>query len=112
MSAWYVFSALGFYPVNPASDEYIVGTPLFEQVSIRLPSGASTGGEVANGKERRLEISAPEASTKPYIVSLKIDGKSINTPILKHSQIVKAARIDFEMSATPTSWGSRPIWET
>ncbi|KAI2714315.1 CAZyme family GH92 [Penicillium roqueforti] len=112
MSAWYVFSALGFYPVNPASDEYIVGTPFFEQVSIRLPSGANTGGEVANGRERRLEISAPGASTKPYIVSLKIDGRSINAPILKHSQIVNAARIDFEMSATPTSWGSRPIWET
>ncbi|KAJ5344695.1 Alpha-1-2-mannosidase [Penicillium brevicompactum] len=44
MSAWYVFSALGFYPVDPASDHYIVGTPFFEKVTIRLPAGVSTGG--------------------------------------------------------------------
>ncbi|KOS44550.1 hypothetical protein ACN38_g4547 [Penicillium nordicum] len=112
MSAWYVFSALGFYPVNPASDEYVVGTPFFEEVSIRISNEAKTGGAVANGRERRLEISAPGASTKPYIFGIKVDGKPINAPILKHNQIVHAARIEFEMSATPTSWGSRPLWET
>ncbi|KAJ5462239.1 hypothetical protein N7530_010444 [Penicillium desertorum] len=111
MSAWYVFSALGFYPVNPASDEYTVGTPFFEEVSIRLPIGASTGGDLASGIERTLNISAPGASTKPYVGSLKVDGKRINTPILKHSQLVHAARIEFEMSSTPTSWGT-PVWET
>ncbi|KAJ5521068.1 hypothetical protein N7463_001521 [Penicillium fimorum] len=112
MSAWYVFSALGFYPVNPASDEYIVGTPFFEEVSIRLPNGTSTGGQVTNGRERRLVISAPGAPTKPYIRSLKVDGRRINSPILKHSQLVNATRIEFEMSSTPTSWGNRPLWET
>ncbi|CAG8895542.1 unnamed protein product [Penicillium nalgiovense] len=111
MSAWYVFSALGFYPVNPASDEYIVGTPFFEEVSIRLPIGASTGGDLASGIDRTLKISAPGASTKPYVGSLKVDGKRINTPILKHSQLVHAASIGFEMSSTPASWGSRPLWE-
>ncbi|KAJ5371635.1 Alpha-1-2-mannosidase [Penicillium concentricum] len=112
MSAWYVFSALGFYPVNPASDEYIVGTPFFEEVSIQFPSGASTGGRAANDRERRLEIRAPGAPTKPYIRSLKVDGKRINPPNLKHSQLVNVARIGFEMRSTPTSWGSRPLWET
>ncbi|KAJ5953025.1 CAZyme family GH92 [Penicillium vulpinum] len=111
MSAWYVFSALGFYPVNSATDEYIIGTPFFEEVSIRLPSGANTGGEVANGRERMLEIRAPGASKKPYIANLKVDGKHINAPLLKHSQLVHAAKIEFEMSATPTSWGNRPLWE-
>ncbi|OGE50915.1 hypothetical protein PENARI_c015G00559 [Penicillium arizonense] len=110
MSAWYVFSALGFYPVNPASDEYIVGTPLFEHVSIRLPSGASTGGQVVNGKEQMLEIVAPGASTMPYIRSLKVDGKAVTSPVLKHGQIVHARKIEFEMSATPTSWGNLPLW--
>ncbi|KAJ5153657.1 uncharacterized protein N7500_009096 [Penicillium coprophilum] len=112
MSAWYVFSALGFYPVNPASDAYIVGTPFFEEVSIRLPSEARTGGKVANGRERTLIISAPGAPTKPYIGGLRVDGKRINVPTLKHSQVVNAARIEFEMSATPTSWGCRPLWES
>lgn len=111
MSAWYVFSALGFYPVNPASDEYIIGTPFFEEVSIRFPGGASRGGEVASARERTLVISAPGAPTKPYIQSLTIDGKKISAPLLKHAQIVQAARIEFEMSVTPTSWGNYPLWE-
>ncbi|CAG7944319.1 unnamed protein product [Penicillium salamii] len=108
MSAWYVFSALGFYPVDPASDEYIVGTPFFEEVSIRLPSGVSTGG--VGGQERTLEIRAPGATTNPYVRGLKVDGKSIKAPVLKHGQIVRAGKIEFEMSATPGSWGSRPFW--
>ncbi|KAJ5781294.1 Alpha-1-2-mannosidase [Penicillium paradoxum] len=111
MSAWYVFSALGFYPVNPASDQYIVGTPFFEHVSIRLASGASTGGDIENGREKTLEICAPGAATKPYVRSLRVDGKRINAPVLTHRQIVHAARIEYEMSETPTSWGNRPLWE-
>ncbi|KAM0712232.1 hypothetical protein Q7P37_011326 [Cladosporium fusiforme] len=51
MSAWFVFSALGFYPVNPAGDEYIVGAPFFEKVTVRFPAGVATGG-VGGGGER------------------------------------------------------------
>lgn len=112
MSAWYIFSALGFYPVNPASDEYVVGTPFFEKVSIRLPAGAATGGEVVNEGEnqRTLVISAPGAPTKPYVKSLNVDGKEITTPILRHGDIVHAEKIEFEMSEAPTSWGTVPSW--
>lgn len=104
MSAWYVFSALGFYPLNAASDEYVVGAPFFEKTTLRLPAGAATGG--VGGKEHILIINAPGAPTKPFVKSLKVDGKSIEKPVLKHSQIVSASRIDFEMAATPQSWGS------
>jgi predicted alpha-1,2-mannosidase len=102
MSAWYIFSALGFYPVNPASDEYIVGTPFFDEVKISLPKGPLGGGQT-------LVISAPGAGTegKSYIKALKVDGKSIYQPLLQHSQIVRARRIEFEMSNQPTSWGSK-----
>lgn len=62
------------------------------------------------GKERMLEIVAPGASTMPYIRSLKVDGKAITSPTLKHGQIVHARKIEFEMSATPTSWGNLPLW--
>lgn len=110
MSAWYIFSALGFYPVNPASDEYVVATPFFERVSIRLPAGAATGGMQTSGKEKTLVISAPGAPTKPYVKSLSVDGKPVDRPVLKHRDIVRAGRIDFEMSGTPTSWGNRPLW--
>lgn len=110
MSAWYVFSALGFYPVNSASDEYVVGTPFFEKVSVRLPAGVATGGDALGEKEKTLVISAPGATTKPYIKSLKVDGKDIRMPLLKHGDIVHAEKIDFEMSETPTSWGTTPSW--
>ncbi|CEJ57886.1 hypothetical protein PMG11_06564 [Penicillium brasilianum] len=110
MSAWYIFSALGFYPVNPASDEYVVGTPLFEKISIRLPSEASTGGVMTDQPEKVLVISAPGAPTKPYIKSLKVDGKQVFVPILQHGQIVHATKIEFEMSEVPTSWGTTPSW--
>lgn len=104
MSAWYVFSALGFYPVNPASDEYVVGSPFFEKVTIQWPDGVASGGE-ATGKERSLVISAKEAPTKPYVKGLRVDGTAVTRPVLTHGQIVRAQRIEFEMSETPTTWG-------
>jgi putative alpha-1,2-mannosidase len=102
MSAWYIFSALGFYPVNPASDEYVVGSPFFEKVSIRFPAGAASGG--IGGKEHVLTISAPDAPSKPFVKSVTVDGQSISEPILKHAQIVTASNIVFKMSNTPTAW--------
>lgn len=110
MSAWYIFSALGFYPVNPASDEYVVGTPFFEKISIRLPSEASTGGVMTDQPENVLVISAPGAPTKPYIKGLKVDGKQVSVPILQHGQIIHATEIEFEMSEVPTSWATTPSW--
>ncbi|EHK18035.1 glycoside hydrolase family 92 protein [Trichoderma virens Gv29-8] len=102
MSAWYVLSALGFYPVNPASDEYVVATPFFDEVEILLPSGPGD-----DGKDHTLVISAPGAGSdgKAYVKSLKVDGEKVHRPTLKHGQIVKASRIEFEMSDEPTSWG-------
>ncbi|KAI1496968.1 glycoside hydrolase family 92 protein [Biscogniauxia marginata] len=107
MSAWYVFSALGFYPVNPATDEYIVGSPFFEKVTLRLPAGVATGGEVdsAGGGEKTLVITAPGAPTMPYVKGLKIDGRTIVLPVIRHGDIVNARSIEFEMSDTPTIWG-------
>ncbi|KAF7194337.1 putative glycosidase [Pseudocercospora fuligena] len=104
MSAWYVFTALGFYPVNSASDEYVVGAPFFEKITIRFPAGAATGG--IGGKEHTLTISAPGATTKPYVKSLKVDGKAIKKPMLRHMQIVTAKSIEFEMSDQGQQWGS------
>lgn len=111
MSAWYVFSALGFYPVNPASDEYVVGTPFFEKVTIRLPAGVLTGGDARakGGAERTLEIKAPGATVKPYVKSLRVDGKVIRRPVLTHGQVLGAGCIEFEMSEEPTSWGKSGI---
>ncbi|KAI1493476.1 glycoside hydrolase family 92 protein [Biscogniauxia mediterranea] len=107
MSAWYVFSALGFYPVNPAADEYVVGSPFFEKVRLRLPAGVATGGEAraAGGGEKTVVITAPGAPTKPYVRGLRIDGRAVDSPIIRHGELVNARSIEFEMSGTPTSWG-------
>lgn len=103
MSAWYVFSALGFYPVNPAGDEYVVGTPLFDEVKIRLPEGPGVGDE------HELVISAPGAGTKgyKYVKGLKVDGEAISAPVVTHAQVVGASKIEFEMSDFKTSWGEK-----
>ena len=105
MSAWYIFSAMGFYPINPASDGYIVGAPFFEKITIRLPAGAATGGE--GGKEHELVISAPGAPTKPFVKGVKVDGKVLDRPVITHRQIVTARRFEFEMASTPQEWGSK-----
>ena len=108
MSAWLIFSALGFYPVNPASDEYVVGSPFFEKTSIRLPAGASTGG--VGGEEHTLIITAPGAVTKPFVKSLTIDGVPVGPrPVLTHRQITTAKHIAFEMADTPQEWGSAGV---
>ncbi|EKM58752.1 glycoside hydrolase family 92 protein [Phanerochaete carnosa HHB-10118-sp] len=102
MSAWYLFSALGFYPVNPVSGEYIVGSPFFDYISFSLPSAA-----------RPLVISAPGASSgKPYVTAVTIDGVPLSAPIIRHEQIANGADIEFEMSATPASWGSETLKNT
>ena len=97
-SAWYVFSALGFYPVCPSSDEYAIGTPLFKKVTVNLP----------NGKNILLE--APENSCKNfYIDGIKLDGKSWSKNYFKHGDLSDGARITYSMSPTPnTSRGTAP----
>lgn len=88
-SAWYVFSAIGFYPVTPASDQYVIGTPLFKNVTIKLQ----------NGKE--VSINAPKNNAvNKYIKSMKFNGKEDTNNWLSHSELLKGARIDFEMSNT------------
>ncbi len=89
-SAWYVFSAMGFYPVCPATDEYVMGAPLFKKVTITLE----------NGKE--VIINAPANSdTNRYINKVSIDGREYSRNWLSHKALVKGAVIDIEMSDAP-----------
>ena len=89
-SAWYVFSAMGFYPVAPATDQYVLGAPLFKRLTLKLE----------NGKE--LVINAPENSDENrYIESMKVDGKTYNKNWLSHKAIMDGMTIDYDMSETP-----------
>ena len=85
-SAWYVFSALGFYPVCPGSDEYAVGSPLFKRATIHLENGTD------------IVIEAPEnAPENRYVDRLTFDGKSYNGYFLRYSELENGADIRFYM---------------
>ena len=90
MSAWYVFSAMGFYPVNPVSGKYEIGTPLCPEMKLHL----------ANGKT--FTVLAPKVSKENiYIQSIKVDGQPYNKTYLTHEQIMSGATVEFEMGNTP-----------
>ncbi|WP_192085255.1 GH92 family glycosyl hydrolase [Algoriphagus sp. Y33] len=89
-SAWYVFSALGFYPVTPAADEYVLGAPLFKEAKIHLANGNA------------IEISAPNNSPDhSYIKSMTWDGKPYDKNYLNYLELKKGAKLSFEMDAEP-----------
>ena len=101
-SAWYIFSALGFYPVCPASDEYIMGAPLFKKATIHLENG------------KTFEINAPENSAENiYIDNLKLNKKNYTRNYVTHSDIMRGGKMDVTMTAKPnqkrgTSTADRP----
>ncbi|KAG6908139.1 hypothetical protein DXG01_005968 [Tephrocybe rancida] len=98
MSSWYIFSAMGFYPVNPVS-----GEPFFDKITIELPP---TPGQKDEHRKRTLTVSAPGAPTKPYIKSLTVNGRRIGTPIILHEDIADGGELVFEMSDVVEEWGN------
>ncbi|GJI96004.1 alpha-1 2-mannosidase [Duganella caerulea] len=89
-SAWYVFSALGFYPVTPAVPQYVIGAPLFKKVTLRLENG------------KTVVINAPANSdSKRYVNALKLDGKAYSKNWLSHASLMQGAVLDFDMSSQP-----------
>ncbi|WP_435052942.1 GH92 family glycosyl hydrolase [Muribaculum intestinale] len=93
MSAWFVFSAMGFYPVNPVNGIYELGTPLFKKMQLHLDNG------------KIFTVNAPDVSKENiYIRSIKVDGKPYDKTFITHEQIMSGATVDMEMSATPASF--------
>ena len=89
-SAWYVFSAMGFYPVTPASDQYVLGAPLFQKLTLTLENG------------KKVVISAPNNSAaNRYISTLSVDGKPHDYNWISHKALQKGALLNFNMSARP-----------
>lgn len=87
MSAWYIFSALGFYPFNAGAAEYVIGTPLFNRAVMHMP----------NGKD--LVINAPRKSEKAiYVKGVKLNGQKITDWKLTHQQLMQGGTLDFTMS--------------
>lgn len=89
-SAWYVFTALGFYPVCPGSNEYVLGAPLFKKATLHLEN------------EKDLIINAPDNNNENiYIQSMSINGKNYTKNYLKHSDIINGGVIDYKMNNQP-----------
>ena len=89
-SAWYVFSSLGFYPVCPGSDEYVIGSPLFEKMTLHLE----------NGNEIKINAPGNNNETK-FVDNIKLDGKDYSKNFFNHSYLMNGATIDFTMSSKP-----------
>ncbi len=93
MSAWYVFSALGFYPVTPGTDVYAIGTPQFPKSTIYFDP---------SNREKKFEIIAHNVSLLNfYVQSVKLNGKLLEEPFLHHADIVNGGTLEFEMGSRP-----------
>ncbi|MEH7888152.1 GH92 family glycosyl hydrolase [Elizabethkingia meningoseptica] len=89
-SAWYVFSSLGFYPVTPATNQYVLGAPLFKEATIHLENG------------NKIEIKAPQNTQQNiYVKSLSVNDQPYSKNWLDHRELMKGAVLDFEMTAQP-----------
>ncbi len=95
MSAWYVFAAMGLYPVDPVSGNYQLCSPLFDKIIIRLP----------NNKTLQITFHKKDA-TSVYIASITWNGKPYQFNFIRHADIVKGGTIDIQLQSKPTSWGA------
>nr|WP_298793519.1 GH92 family glycosyl hydrolase [uncultured Allomuricauda sp.] len=95
MSAWYVFSSLGFYPMNPASGQYELGSPLFTKATITI------------SENKNFTVLAENTSSiNKYIQSVKLNGKSLQRTYITHDEILAGGTLEFEMGANPNkNWG-------
>jgi predicted alpha-1,2-mannosidase len=90
MSAWYIFSALGFYPVFPASGNYVIGSPLFEKASIQLPLGKQFTVQTINNSAKNI-----------YIQRIMLNGQPYTKSYLQHADLLKGGSMVITMGAAP-----------
>jgi putative alpha-1,2-mannosidase len=90
MSAWYLFSALGFYPVNPATGIYILGIPLLDRASIKLPSGRTFTVEAVKTSANDIYVNRIELNGRPWLASY-----------IRHEDILKGGTLKIFMAEGP-----------
>ena len=97
MSAWFLFTAMGFYPVAPASNEYVIGRPFVARVGLNLPNG------------KRFSIVADGIDdAHPYVGSVMLDGKPLERSFIRHEEIMAGGELRFTMQAQPNrAWATR-----
>ena len=98
-SAWYIFSALGFYPLEVGSGDYTIGSPLFDSATLHLPAGD-------------LKIQAPGASDgMQYVAGVQVNGQEISTTTFDGDLLREGGTMTFAMSDEPTDWGAKDLGE-
>ena len=95
MSAWYVFSSLGFYPVTPGSNQYIIGSPLLDKATFNLE----------NGKTFKI-IAHNLSDTNIYIESAKLNNKALKSSFINHQDIINGGILEFTMTNKPSKWAT------
>ncbi|WP_035648928.1 GH92 family glycosyl hydrolase [Flavobacterium sp. ASV13] len=94
MSAWYIFSSLGFYPVAPGSDEYALGSPLVKNAVFNLENGKKFEVETVNQSDKNV-----------FVSKVLLNGKPLDRPFLKHTDVMNGGKITFYMSSKPNKKG-------
>ncbi|WNG33926.1 glycoside hydrolase family 92 protein [Archangium violaceum] len=98
MSAWLVFTALGFYPVTPGSNEYVIGRPFVERATLNLPNG-----------KRFTVVAEKLGEANPYIGKVTLNGKPLERSYVRHEELLAGGELRFVMQAKPNkSWATKP----
>jgi predicted alpha-1,2-mannosidase len=95
MSAWYLFTAMGFYPVNPASCDYMIGSPLFRKMTLRLAEGKTYTVEADNNSDQNV-----------YIQSATLNDVPLTIPVIRYADILAGSTLKLVMGPNPSKWGS------
>jgi predicted alpha-1,2-mannosidase len=96
MSAWYLFAAMGFYPVDPVSGDYLLCSPLFDSIKIELPGNKSF--KIVCHKTRETDV---------YISTAKLNGMIYTENYLQHKDLIRGGRLDIWLQSKPSAWGSK-----
>ena len=97
MSAWYIFTCLGFYPVCPGSDYYVIGAPQLKKVVMNLSNGKKFTMRANNFSAKNL-----------YIQSVQLNGKDLDNPFLRYREVRNGGTLVFTMGPEPSKWGTNP----
>jgi putative alpha-1,2-mannosidase len=92
MSAWYILSSLGFYPVFPASADYVIGSPLFDKATIQLPNGKKFTVETVNNSDKNI-----------YVQSIELNGNAYANSYIHHQDILNGGTIRMMMGDKPNN---------
>jgi predicted alpha-1,2-mannosidase len=98
MSVWYVFTAMGFYPVCPASNDYVIGSPTVKKAVMYLSNGKTFTMTAENLSNENI-----------YVQSAQLDGKDLDNPFLPYDKLKNGGTLDFVMGDKPSQWGIHPV---